>query len=51
MTDMLRRGASLAEIGEVLRHRARRSTMIYAKLDVDGLRSVAQDWPVAGGAQ
>lgn len=50
-TDMLRRGASLAEIGEVLRHRARRSTMIYAKLDVEGLRSVAQDWPVAGGAQ
>ena len=45
-TNMLRRGASLADIGEVLRHRARRSTMIYAKLDVEGLRSVAQDWPV-----
>jgi site-specific recombinase XerD len=50
-TDMVRRGASLAEIGEVLRHRARRSTMIYAKLDVEGLRSVAQDWPAAGGAK
>jgi integrase/recombinase XerD len=50
-TDMVRRGASLAEIGEVLRHRTRRSTMIYAKLDVEGLRSVAQDWPVAGGAK
>jgi integrase/recombinase XerD len=50
-TNMVRRGASLAEIGEVLRHRARRSTMIYAKLDVEGLRSVAQDWPVAGGAK
>jgi integrase/recombinase XerD len=50
-TNMVRHGASLAEIGEVLRHRARRSTMIYAKLDVDGLRSVAQPWPVVGGAK
>jgi integrase/recombinase XerD len=51
-TNMVRRGASLAEIGEVLRHRARSSTMIYAKLDVDGLRSIAREWPVmAGGAQ
>jgi site-specific recombinase XerD len=50
-TNMVRHGASFAEIGEVLRHRARRSTMIYAKLDVDGLRSVAQPWPVVGGAK
>jgi integrase/recombinase XerD len=50
-TDMVRRGASLAEIGEVLRHRARRSTMIYAKVDVEGLRSVAREWPVVGGAK
>ncbi len=50
-TNMVRHGASLAEIGDVLRHRTRRSTMIYAKLDVDGLRSVAQPWPVAGGAK
>ena len=50
-TDMVRRGASLAEIGEVLRHRSRRSTMIYAKLDVEALRSVAQEWPVVGGAK
>lgn len=50
-TNMVRRGASLDEIGEVLRHRARSSTMIYAKLDVEGLRSVARDWPVAGGAK
>lgn len=50
-TDMVRRGASLAEIGDVLRHRSRASTMVYAKLDVEGLRSVAQDWPVAGGVK
>jgi integrase/recombinase XerD len=50
-TTMVRRGASLGEIGEVLRHRAQSSTMIYAKLDVEGLRSVAREWPVAGGAQ
>lgn len=50
-TDMVSKGASLDEIGDMLRHRGRRSTMIYAKLDVEGLRSIAQVWPVAGGAQ
>lgn len=50
-SQMARQGASLEEIGDVLRHRSRASTMIYAKLDIDGLRSVAQPWPVAGGAE
>lgn len=50
-TNLVRHGASLEEIGETLRHRSRRSTMIYAKLDIDGLRSLALPWPVAGGAQ
>jgi site-specific recombinase XerD len=50
-TNMVRKGASLAEVGDVLRHRSRSSTMIYAKLDIDGLRSIAQPWPVAGGVQ
>ena len=49
-TNMVRNGASLAEIGDMLRHRNRRTTMIYAKLDIEGLRSVARDWPMAGGA-
>jgi site-specific recombinase XerD len=50
-TALVQRGASLAEIGDMLRHRSRASTMIYAKLDIDGLRSIAQPWPVAGGAK
>jgi integrase/recombinase XerD len=48
---LVRRGASLEEIGNMLRHRSRASTMIYAKLDIDGLRMIAQPWPVEGGAQ
>jgi integrase/recombinase XerD len=48
-TDMLRKGASLDEIGDVLRHRSRLSTTIYAKHDVEGLRSIARAWPVKGG--
>jgi site-specific recombinase XerD len=44
-TGMLRRGASLDEIGEVLRHRAAPTTALYAKVDVQGLRSLALPWP------
>ena len=50
-TQLVNTGASLDEVGDVLRHRSRSSTMIYARLDIDGLRSIAQPWPVAGGAQ
>ena len=50
-TNMVRAGASLDEVGDVLRHRSRASTMMYARLDIDGLRSIAQPWPVAGDAQ
>lgn len=50
-TQLVNAGASLDEVGDVLRHRSRTSTMIYARLDIDGLRSVAQPWPVAGGAR
>jgi site-specific recombinase XerD len=50
-TNMVRSGASLAEIGDMLRHRARSTTMIYAKLDIEGLRSIAREWPMAGGAK
>jgi site-specific recombinase XerD len=50
-TNLVKLGAPLEEIGDMLRHRSRASTMIYAKLDVDGLRSIAQPWPVAGGTR
>jgi site-specific recombinase XerD len=44
-TNMLRQGASLGEIGELLRHGSPTTTQIYAKHDLDGLRMVAQPWP------
>jgi site-specific recombinase XerD len=50
-TGMLRHGASMAEIGDVLRHRSPSTTEIYAKVDLGGLRSLALPWPVAGGGQ
>ena len=49
-TTMVRRGASLAEVGQVLRHRSPNTTEIYVKLDFDSLRDVALPWPTAGGA-
>jgi len=50
-TDMLRKGASLAEVSDVLRHRSRMTTTIYAKYDIDALRSIARRWPVGGGVR
>lgn len=50
-TNLIQKGASFAEVGDMLRHRSRSSTMIYAKLDIEGLRSIAQPWPVAGGVR
>jgi integrase/recombinase XerD len=50
-TQMLRHGASLPEIGVVLRHRTVQTTEIYAKVDLAGLRALAQPWPQMGGAR
>jgi len=44
-TTMLRRGASLTQIGEVLRHQLAQTTEIYAKVDFTALRALAQPWP------
>lgn len=49
-TEMLRAGASLAEIGQVLRHREQKTTAIYAKIDRAAVRALARRWPTAGGA-
>jgi len=44
-TNMLRKGASLSEIGEILRHASITTTEIYAKVDIVALRTLAQPWP------
>lgn len=49
-TTMIRHGASMAEIAEVLRHRSQNSTAIYAKVSFEALRGVARAWPMTGGA-
>lgn len=47
-TELLRAGAPLEEIGQLLRHRRSLTTAIYAKVDREALRSLARSWP--GGA-
>jgi site-specific recombinase XerD len=42
---MVRRGASLKEVADVLGHRSLDTTTIYAKLDIRALREVALPWP------
>lgn len=44
-TEMLRGGASLGEIGEVLGHRHPQTTTLYTKVDIQALRSLALPWP------
>lgn len=46
-TTMLRRGASLAEIGQLLGHQLPQTTEIYAKVDACALAELAQPWPGA----
>jgi site-specific recombinase XerD len=50
-TRMIRAGASMTEIAEVLRHRTPRSSAIYAKVDFEALRALAQPWPGIGGSR
>jgi site-specific recombinase XerD len=44
-TNMLRQGASLAEIGEILRHSSVTTTEIYIKVDLIALGALALPWP------
>jgi integrase len=48
-TELLRSGATLSEIGQLLRHKDHDTTRIYAKVDIDALRTLSQPWP--GGAR
>ena len=45
-TAMLRQGAPLAEVSQILRHRLVSTTEIYAKVDTKGLRSLVRPWPI-----
>jgi site-specific recombinase XerD len=48
-TALLRSGASLSEIGQLLRHESHDTTRIYAKVDIETLRTLSLPWP--GGVQ
>jgi site-specific recombinase XerD len=48
-TQMLRGGASLTQIGQILRHQLPQTTEIYAKVDLTALRAIAQPW--SGGVR
>lgn len=44
-TDLVRRGAPLVEIAQLLRHQNAQTTAVYAKVDLDALSALAQPWP------
>jgi site-specific recombinase XerD len=48
-TELLRSGATLTQIGQLLRHESHDTTRIYAKVDIEALRTLGLPWP--GGAQ
>jgi integrase len=48
-TELLRSGATLSQIGQLLRRENHETTRIYAKVDIEALRSLSLPWP--GGMQ
>jgi site-specific recombinase XerD len=44
-TELLRSGATLTEIGQLLRHKSHDATRIYAKVDIEALRALSLPWP------
>jgi site-specific recombinase XerD len=48
-TELLRSGATLSEIGQLLRHESHDTTRIYAKVDIEALHTLSLPWP--GGVQ
>ncbi len=47
-TELLRSGATLTQIGQVLRHKDHNTTRIYAKVDLASLHTLSLPWPGAG---
>ena len=50
-TNLVQKGASLEEISNTLRHRSRQTALLYARQDMNGLRTIAQSWPVTEGGR
>ena len=50
-TEMLRAGAGLGEVGQVLRHRSQLTTAVYAKVDVDGTVALSASLPGTVGVR
>ena len=50
-TGVLRAGAPLSEVGQLLRHRSQLSTSVYAKVDYARLALVARPWPLPAGTE
>lgn len=46
-TTLIRHGATLDDVGRLLRHASRESTAVYAKVAIDALRRITQPWPEA----
>jgi site-specific recombinase XerD len=44
-TTLIRHGASLDDVGRLLRHASRESTAVYAKVEFASLSRIAQPWP------
>jgi len=49
--SLVNQGSSIEEVGDMLRHRARSTTLLYARLDMEGMRSLALPWPAKEDAQ
>lgn len=47
--ELVSRGVPLAEIAQLLRHSDVTSAAVYARVDVDQLRALAQPWPGTEG--
>jgi site-specific recombinase XerD len=50
-TNLVQRGASFEEISNTLRHRSRNTTLLYARQDINGLRTIALSWPLTEGGE